>query len=197
MNKLHKLIEWFPGFTIIGFGIYAYLVDFDLESIKMVSVIVCLILSLNLLLRRLVNVKDYCMLGVAITAIVCILLMLVSDRFGEFYKDNIIVGLYLGLFLATALPPLFGAQPFTMLFPSSYPEQITKGNQYHETMLKINCFWALAFFTGGLLSFFLFPEITLIRFILKSIIPVFSMLLIGVSATVTLQKRMKKKLINL
>ena len=184
MKVLSQIVKIFPFAGIIGLNIYSQVVDFQVDQVRVPAIILLVLLVIGLVIKQVIKLEDYFMVGMSLVTIVSISIMLVSETFAEFYVELIVTGLYLGLFLAAAVPPLVRMTPFTVLHSrGDYPEAVLKTEKFIKINLIINHIWTFAFFVAIGLSLITYSNNYVANIVLHATVPMAVMMLIGMPAT--------------
>jgi len=108
----------------------------------------------------------------------------IIPSFGQFYIENVIVGLYLGLFIVAFFLSLLKIKPFTInISKKDYPEVIVKSKMFLKINLIINYIWAGLFAIAILLTVIKYSDNTIVQTVLSMITPIIAQLTLGVLAT--------------
>jgi putative sterol carrier protein len=103
---------------------------------------------------------------------------------GQFYIENIIASMYLGLLLVTIIPPIFKLKLFTCEFSEkNYPESVTKGEQFYKINLILNFVWSALFTTAIVLTIIRYNADDVRNTIIATLIPIALLLTVGIPAT--------------
>ncbi len=184
LNIILKLI---PFAAVITLNVFADIKDFDLELLKPITIIIGIILLLNLMATLIVKLNDYFIYGISTVGLLGMISVFLFPSLGQLYIDNVIVGLYLGLFIIAVFPPLFKVDPFTFSFSlDDYPEAIGKSQLFLKINLIINYIWAGLFAIAMILTKVTYSENLVLQIILAMVIPIILQLSIGLPATIKL-----------
>ncbi len=191
---MKSVVKFIPFFAIIALNIFAQAGKFRLELIKPFALIVGGVLLVNLLISLLLKVRDYFTFGLTGIALLGIISIFVLPLFGQFYIENIIVGLYFGLFIVAVFPPLFKIDPFTFQFSKkNYPDSVTDGEQFLKINLIINYIWAVLFALGMILTVLPYHNDDAINTIIATLVPIVLQLIIGIPITIKLPNYLMQK----
>ncbi len=192
---MKKIIKFFPFVAIIALNVLAEGSGFRMRNVMPFVLIIVGLISLNLILSFILKVKNYFLYGLSGVAILGALsVLLFPNSLGQLYIENIIVGLYLGLFIVAFFPPLFKIDPFTFEFSvKDYPEAVTKGEQFLNINLILNYFWAVLFALGMVLTVTSYHPDDAINTLIATFLPIVIQLVIGIPVTVKLPDYLMQK----
>jgi len=194
MSVIKKITKILPFVAIIKLNVFAQAGGFRLELLKPFALIVGAVLAANLTLALLLRVNNYFTFGLTGVALTGIVSVFVFPALGQLYTENIIIGLYLGLFLAAFFPPLLKLDPFTFEFSKKdYPEAVTSGLQFLKINLIINYIWAGLFALGMMLTLVSYHSDDAINTIIATLVPIVLQLAIGIPITVKLPDYLMQK----
>jgi len=181
------IIRYLPFLVVVALNILAQITDYDMSTLKPYVLIGASILLLNLLFAFHRRIRSYFTYGVSGVALLgCASVFIFSD-IGRFYLNHIIEGLYLGLFLVAFFPPLFKMAPFTFEYSvKSYPEAVTKGQQFLRINLTLNYMWAGIFGLALILTTLSYHSDVVVNTIVATLLPIILQLGIGLPLTLKL-----------
>ena len=186
---MKKIIEKLPFVFVITLNVFAQITKYNLESLKLISIIIGAMLLVNMIIAIAMKIKDYFIYGISFVGIIGITSLIIGGPLGELYVKHIITGLYLGLFIIALLPPLFKIKPFTIAFSENdYSKAITKGTQFLKINLILNYLWALLFFIAMILTNIHYTNNEIAQTILAIAIPIALQLIIGLPMTIKLPR---------
>ncbi len=195
MKTLKFISKTLPFIAGITLNILFVINEYRLENLTMVIVIIGIILLANLFAIFLFKSGDHFSIAVSATALLGITAIFLSDTIGLFYIKNVIAALYLGLFFAALLPPLFKKEPFTVSFSKgSFPPVIVKSDLFKKVNNIISYVWAGLFLMATVLSIIHYSDSFLTQIILSSVIPAIPLVIIGIPATKLLPDRLNNHL---
>ncbi len=182
---MKKLIKIFPFVAVIALNVFAEGSGFRMRNIMPFLLIVAGLISVNLVLSFVFKVKNYFLYGLSGVSILGTLAVIIfPSSLGQLYIENVIVGLYLGLFIVAFFPPLFKLAPFTFEFSKNdYPEAVTKGEQFLNINLILNYFWAFLFALGMVLTVITYHPDEAINSIIATLLPIVIQIAIGIPVT--------------
>jgi multimeric flavodoxin WrbA/putative sterol carrier protein len=184
MKTITKII---PFVGAIALNIFAEGGMFQVEMLKPYATAIATILLLNLIVAIFLKVNDYFTYGISGVVLAGTVSMFLIPSIGQIYLENVIVGLYLGLFVVAFFPPLFTGKPFTFQFSEkNYPKAIVESKQFLKINLIINYLWAALFVVAMVLTKVEYSENTGIQMILAIAIPIAAQLIFGLPATIKL-----------
>ena len=185
MEKILKTVfKTIPFTSVIALNVFADINHFNLENLRPLIITIGAILLLNLLISSVLKVKDYFLYGISVVSLLGIISVILFPSIGQYYIENVIVGLYLGLFIVAFFPPLFKFKPFTVnISKKDYPEVIVKSKQFLKINLIINYIWASLFAIAMVLTVVNYSENKILQTILSMVIPIILQLSIGILAT--------------
>ncbi len=191
---MKKIIKSLPFAGVIILNILSEASMHSLETMKLFVLIINIILILNLLIATKMKISTYFMFGITGVAILGGISVFAIPLLGEIYLHNIIVGLYLGLFIVAAFPPLFRMKPFTFEFSvKDYPKAITEGQQFLKINLIINYIWVALFALAIVLTKVQYSSDSGIQTIAVTVVPILLQVIIGIPLTVKLPKILMQK----
>jgi multimeric flavodoxin WrbA/putative sterol carrier protein len=184
MKTITKII---PFVGAIALNIFAEGGMFQIEMLKPHATAVATILLLNLIVAIFLKVNDYFTYGISGVVLAGTVSMFLIPSIGQIYLENVIGGLYLGLFVVVFFPPLFKLDPFTYAFSKkNYPEIITKTKQFWKINIILNYIWAGLFAIAMVLTALTYSDNSGLQMILSTIIPIGLLLAIGLPVTIKL-----------
>ena len=184
MKKILKIV---PFAAVITLNVFADINHFDLELLKPYTIIIGIILLLNVIASLLIKLNDYFTYGISAVGLLGMMSVFLIPSIGQFYIENVIVGLYFGLFIVAVFPPLLKLDPFTFSFSAKdYPEAIVKSKLFLKINLIINYIWAGLFAISMILTVVTYSENRVLQIILSMIVPIALQLSIGIPATIKL-----------
>ncbi|MCK5050265.1 MAG: NAD(P)H-dependent oxidoreductase [Candidatus Cloacimonetes bacterium] len=191
---MKAIIKNLPFAGVIALNVLSEASMHSLEAMKPFVLIINIILILNLLLAMKMKISTYFMFGLTGVAVLGGISVLVFPLLGEIYLHNIIVGLYLGLFIVAAFPPLFKMKPFTFEFSvKDYPKAITEGQQFLKINLIINYIWVFLFAVAIVLTKVQYSSDSGIQMIASTVVPILLQVIIGIPLTLKLPKILMQK----
>ncbi|RLD64040.1 MAG: hypothetical protein DRI95_10995, partial [Bacteroidetes bacterium] len=194
MKAVKKITKILPFVAIIALNVFAQAGGFRLELLKPFALIIAAVLVINLTIALFLKVKDYFAFGLTGVALIGIISIFIFPLLGQLYAENVIVGLYLGLFIVAAFPPLFKIKPFTFQFSENdYPEAVTGGEQFLRINLIINYIWVVLFALGIVLTLVPYHSDDAINTIIATLVPIVLQLAIGIPLTVKLPAYLMQK----
>jgi multimeric flavodoxin WrbA/putative sterol carrier protein len=190
-----KTIFRIISFTaVIALNVLAQASRFHIATLTPFIIGVLVILVINLLLSIALKKKDYFTYGISAVAILGTISVFLIPKVGQFYIENIIPGLYLGLFIIAFFPPLLKLDPFTFEFSKkNYPEAVTSSQQFLKINLIINYIWAGLFALAIVLTIVPYHSDYAINTIIATLVPIFLQLAIGIPVTVKLPDYLMQK----
>jgi len=196
MKKIMKrIITTIPFAAVITLNIFAEIMDYNIEMLKPLVLIIGAILLVNLIIASLLKVKDYFTYGISVVAILGSISVFLIPLIGQVYLESIIVGLYLGLFIIAFFPPLFKIKPFTINFSEkNYSEAIVKGKQFLKINLIINYIWAGLFAIAMLLTVVKYSDNKILQTVLVMVVPIILQVSIGIPVTTKLPNILMQKI---
>jgi multimeric flavodoxin WrbA/putative sterol carrier protein len=191
---MKAIIKNLPFAGVIVLNVLSEASMHSLEAVKPFVLIINIILILNLLLAMKMKISTYFMFGITGVALLGAVSVFTFQALGEIYLHNIIVGLYLGLFIVAAFPPLFKMNPFTFEFSvKDYSKAITKGSQFLKINLILNYIWAVLFAVAIVLTKIQYSTDSGIQTILTTVVPIALQVIIGIPLTIKLPKILMQK----
>jgi putative NADPH-quinone reductase/putative sterol carrier protein len=188
------IIKSLPFASVIILNILSEASMNSLETMKPFVLIINVILILNLLVAIKMKISTYFMFGLTGVAVLGGVSVFAFPPLGEIYLRNIIVGLYLGLFIVAAFPPLFKMKPFTFEFSvKDYPKAITEGQQFLKINLIINYIWLFLFAVAIVLTKVQYSSDSGIQTIIAIVVPILLQVIIGIPLTIKLPKILMQK----
>jgi len=187
MKTLKIITKIIPFLAVIVLNMFAEVGHFSIDAIKPVALIIGIISVANLIVAIKLKTNDYFTFGILGVAIIGIISIFLYPAIGQVYLENIIIGLYIGLFSAAALPPIFKIKPFTIAFSEKdYPDAIVQGEQFLKINLIINYIWAGIFALAMWLVVVQYSTNHTIQMFASIFVPIFAQLVIGIPVTTKL-----------
>ena len=184
MKALRLISKIIPFVAVITLNVFAIGAAYRMYLIQPIAIIVCIVLIANLILVFSIKLKDHFSIGVSVVGILGVISTFVLPSLGQLYIENIIAGLYIGLFLVAILPPLFSIKPFTVdISKGAYPEVIVKSDLFRKVNNIMSYVWAALFFVAIILTILPYSEDSGIQIILSTLIPAIPLLAIGLPLT--------------
>ncbi len=192
---MKNIIKYFPFVAVIALNVLAEGSGYRMRNVQPFVLIIAALLSANLILALVLKIKNYFMYGLTGVALLGALsVVLLPNSLGQLYIENVIVGLYLGLFLIAVIPPIFKLDPFTFDFSKKdYPQAVTEGEQFLKINLILNYFWAVLFALGMVLTVVPYHSDSAINSIIATLVPIVLQLAIGIPVTVKLPNYLIQK----
>ncbi len=192
---MKKIIKLFPFVAVIALNVLAEGSGFRMRNTMPFVLIIVGLISVNLILSFIFKVKNYFLYGLSGVAILGALAVIIfPSSIGQLYIENVIVGLYLGLFIVAFFPPLFKLDPFTFEYSKKdYPEAVTKGEQFLNINLILNYFWAVLFALGMVLTVITYHPDKAINSIIATLLPIAIQIVIGIPVTAKLPNYLMQK----
>jgi len=183
--KIIKLItKIIPFAAVIILNIIAFGSGFRMYLVQPIAVIVALVLLVNMIIAFSLKVKDHFSIGISVIGILGTISTFVFPAIGQLYIQNVIVGLYLGLFLVALIPPLINIKTFTVdISKGGYPDVIVKSDLFKKVNNIMSLLWAGLFFVAMILTVITYSDDSGIQIILSTLIPAIPLLGIGIPAT--------------
>ncbi|MFW9946947.1 MAG: NAD(P)H-dependent oxidoreductase [Candidatus Odinarchaeota archaeon] len=185
MKKIIKiLITTIPYISVILLEIFANVSNYNIEIFKPFTLIIGAVLLLNLITASLLKVNDYFTYGISVVAILGSISVFLIPSVGQIYLENIIAGLYLGLFVAAFFPPLFKLKPFTVsISEKNYSEAIVESKQFLKINLIINYIWAGLFAISIVGTVIKYSDNSVLQTLLSIVVPIILLVSIGIPVT--------------
>lgn len=184
MKAIKLITKIIPFVAIIGLNVLSIGSGYRMYLVQSIAFIVAAVLIANLLLAFSVKLKDHFSIGISSIAILGVLSTVVFPDLGQLYIENIIPGLYIGLFFAAFLPPLLKIKPFTVdISKGGYPEVIIKSDLFLKVNNIMSYVWAFLFFVALALTLITYSDDSGMQIILSTLIPAIPLLAIGIPAT--------------
>ncbi len=192
---MKKIIKLFPFVAVIALNVLAEGSGFRMRNTMPFVLIIVGLISVNLILSFIFKVKNYFLYGLSGVAILGALAVIIfPSSIGQLYIENVIVGLYLGLFIVAFFPPLFKLDPFTFEYSKKdYPEAVTKGEQFLNINLILNYFWAVLFALGMVLTVITYHPDEAINSIIATLLPIIIQLAVGIPVTAKMPNYLMQK----
>jgi len=186
---MKKIIKGLPFVIVIALNVFAQVLHYELESMKLIAIIAGALLLVNMLIAIVLKIKHYFLYGISVVGIIGITFLLIGGPIGELYIKHIITGLYFGLFIVAFFPPLFKMKPFTIEFSEGdYSKAITKGTQFLKINLILNYLWALLFLIAIILTNITYSSNEILQTVLATAIPILLQVIIGIPMTMKLPR---------
>lgn len=180
MKALRLITKIIPFVAIITLNVFAIGAGYRMYLVQPIAIIVAVVLIANLILAFSIKLKDHFSIGVSVIAILGVISTFIFPSLGQLYIENVIVGLYLGLFFAAIIPPIFNKKPFTVdISKGAYPEVIVKSDLFRKLNNIMSYVWAALFFVAIILTILPYSEDSGIQIILSTLIPIIPLLAIG------------------
>ncbi len=178
------LLRSIPFATVIALNVLAQASRYKMGMLQPFVILAILILAINLSVAFKLKKQTYFSIGVSAVAIVGCISALATFAAGQWYIENIIEGLYLGLFLVALIPPIFKMKPFTFEFSqNNYPPAVTEGETFLKINLILNYIWAGIFAAAIVLTTITYHSDQAINTIIATLVPIVLQLAIGIPVT--------------
>jgi len=188
------IVKNVPFVAVITLSILAQIKQYDVNAVKPFILLTASILVLNLFFVFAKRIQSYFVYGVSGISLIGCAGVFIFPALGSLYVNHIIAGLYLGLFVVAFFPPLFKLDPFTFEYSKKdYPEAVTAGKQFLHINLIINYMWALLFAVAFVLTSLTYHSSALVNSFIKSLLPIFIQLGIGLPLTIKLPSYFMQK----
>lgn len=184
MKALKLITKIIPFIAVISLNVYAIGAGYRMYLIQSIAIIVAVILIANLIMAFSIKLRDHFSIGVSVIGVLGVISTFVLPSLGQLYIENIIAGIYFGLFLVALIPPIFNKKPFTVdISKGAYPEVIIKSDLFRKVNNIMSYVWAALFFVAIILTILPYSEDSGIQIILSTLIPVIPLLAIGLPVT--------------
>jgi len=184
MKVLRLISKIIPFVAVITLNVFAIGAGYRMYLIQPIAIIVAVVLIANLILAFSIKVKDHFSIGISAIGILGVISTFIFPSLGQLYIENVIAGLYLGLFFAAIIPPIFNIKPFTVdISKGAYPEVIVKSDLFRKVNNIMSYVWAVLFFVAIILTILPYSEDSGTQIILSTLIPIIPLLVIGVPVT--------------
>ncbi len=181
--------------ALITINVLAEGSGYRMRNVQPFVLILTSLITLNFILALGLKVKSYFLYFLTGLSFIGAILVLTSEVWGQFYIENLISGMYFGLFLSAVIPPLFKLKPFTFEFSEKkYPANITEGQQFLTINLIINYIWAGLFALAIWLTVIHYHADDAINTIIATVVPIAVLLIIGIPVTVKLPDILMQKI---
>ena len=183
-KNIKVLITTIPYISVILLEILANVSEYNIEMFKTLVLIIGAVLLLNLIIAFLLQVNNYFTYGISLVTILGTISVFLIPSIGQIYIENIIAGLYLGLFVAAFFPPLFKLDPFTVnISEKKYSEAVVQTKQFLKINLIINYIWAGLFAISIVGSVLTYSDNSVLQILLSMTIPIIIIVSIGIPVT--------------
>jgi len=182
--KIIKLItKIIPFAVVITLNIIAFGSGFRMYLVQPIAIIVALVLLINMIIAFSIKVNDHFSIGISAIGILGVISTFAFPALGQLYIQNVIVGLYLGLFLVALIPPLINIKPFTVnISKGGFPDVIVKSDLFKKVNNIMSLLWAGLFFVAMILTVITYSDDSGIQIIFSTLIPAIPLLGIGIPA---------------
>ena len=175
------LLKYLPFAGIIAINTFANAGRFHLENLKPYVLAISLFVLFFTIIAFVAKVRSYFTYGVAGIVILGALAVFFIPPFGQFYLENAIPGLYLGLLIVAFFPPLMKMDPFTFEYSKKdYPEVVIQTEQFRKINIIINYLWATLFAMCIILSKVNYSDDNTLQMILSNVVPILLLVAIGI-----------------
>lgn len=181
---MKNIIKYLPFVFIITLSVIAEIFEFKMSNIKPFMLVFIGLILMNLIIALLLKVKNHFLYGLTSISLIGVLTVFLIPEIGQIYIENIIASMYLGLLLATLVPPIFNLELFTYEFSKKdYPQSIIEGDQFYRINLVLNFIWSFLFVLAIVLSLIKYNTNDIINTIIATIIPIVLLIAIGIPVT--------------
>jgi len=181
---MKNIIKYLPFVFIIALNVFAEGSRYRMHNVQPFVLIFTALILVNFIMAYFLKVKNHFLYGLTSIAIIGALMVFINPQMGQFYIENIIASMYLGLLLVTIIPPIFKLKLFTYEFSEkNYPESITKGEQFYKINLILNFIWTILFALAILLTIIRYNDDEAINTIIATFVPIALLLIIGIPVT--------------
>jgi multimeric flavodoxin WrbA/putative sterol carrier protein len=177
----------FIGLILINSLVASY--QYFLPPLTIPVIIISSVVILNTLIRYKLKKTNCFMWGLTFVITIGLFMVLFLPEYKAIYLNNVIAWLYIGLFLAAFIPPIFGIDPFTFKYSKhTVPKVVADSKLFLVINLIINYIWAALFVAAFFTTIIHYSDNNVIQQILKNIIPIAIQLGIGLPLTIFLPK---------
>jgi putative sterol carrier protein len=181
---MKNIIKYLPFVFIIALNVFAEGSGYRMRNVQPFVLIFTGFILANFIIAYFLKVKNHFLYSLTIIATIGALMVFFSPQFGQFYIENIIASMYLGLLLVTIIPPIFKLRLFTYEFSEkNYPESVTKGEQFYKINLILNFVWSALFLSAIVLTVIRYDTDDAINTIIATLLPITLLLIIGIPVT--------------
>lgn len=186
---MKNLIKYFPFAAFIALNVLAKGSGFRLNLMLLFILGFAAILGINFVIALILKLKNQFLVSLTISGILATIFTFISTSFAQFFIENVIALLYIGLLGMALIPPLTGKEVFTYQFSKGkYSETIVKSAQFQKINLILNYIWAIFFLSAALLSIANYHENKAINSVLRTLIPIALQVGLGIPITIKLPK---------
>ncbi len=191
---MKNIIKYLPFAFIIALNVFAEGSGFRMHNVFPFVLIFTGLILVNFIIAYFLKVKNHFLYGLTGITTIGALMVFFSPQIGQFYIENIIASMYLGLLLVTIIPPVFKLKLFTYEFSeNNYPESVTKGEQFYKINLFLNFIWTVLFVLAILLTIIRYNADDAINTIIATFIPIALLLIVGIPVTKYLPNYLMQK----
>ncbi len=191
---MKNIIKYIPFVLIIVLNVIVEGSGFRIHNIHPFMLIFTGLIFVNFIISLLLKVKNHFLYGLTGISTIGALMVFFIPQIGQFYIENIIASMYLGLFLATIIPPILKIKLFTYEFSKkNYPKCIVEGEQFYKINLILNLIWTVLFALAILLTVIRYNADYAINTIIATIVPIAILLIVGIPVTKKLPDYLMQK----
>ncbi len=191
---MKSIVKYLPFVFIITLSVFAKRLEFKMQSVQPFVLVFTGLILINFAVACLLKIKNHFLYGITGVATLGVIMIFVGPQTGQLYIENIIAGMYLGLLLATLIPPIFKLKPFTYEFSEkNYPKVITKSEQFYNINLILNFVWSILFISAILLTILRYNNDDAVNTIIATLVPIIVLLVLGIPASKYLPNYLMQK----
>ena len=192
---MKNIIKYLPFVFFITLNILAEGSGFRMRNVQPFVLIFTGFILVNFVIALLLKVKNHFLYALTGIAIIGALMMFFIPEIGQIYIENIIASMYLGLFLATIIPPILKIKLFTYEFSEkNYPKSVTEGEQFYKINLILNFIWTALFASAIVLTVIRYNADDAINTIIATLVPIALLLIVGIPVTKYLPDYLMQKI---
>ena len=177
---MNVIIRSIPFMAVILLNVLAQASRYKVDMLEPYILAMAAILLINLLFAFIVKRKDYFAFGISGVALLGSASVFILPEVGRFYLENIIEGLYLGLFLMAIVPVIIKIKPFTyFIAQEDYPQVIANSNNFLKLTNLMSVIWAFLFALGVILTAIPYSNDIAWQTVIATIVPITFLLTVG------------------
>jgi len=178
---MSAIIRFIPFIAVIALNVLAQATRYKANMLVHYILIVVSILLINLLTAFILKRKDYFVFGISGVALIGSTSVFIFPNIGQFYLENIIEGLYFGMFLMASLPLILKIKPFTFFISTKkYPQVIVNSNNFLKLNNLMSAIWAFLFVLGIIFTAIPYSNDEVLQTIIATLVPIVILINVGI-----------------
>ncbi len=167
--------------AVIALNVLAQVARYKVDMLMPYILAIASILLANLFVAFFHKKKDYFAFGISGVALLGSISVFLLPQIGQFYLENIIEGLYFGMFLMAIVPVIIKIKPFTFFISAKdYPQVIVNSNNFLKLNNLMSVIWAFLFALGIIFTAIPYANDEALQTIIATLVPIAFLIMVGI-----------------